>query len=739
MDAFSVDTQLFRELGELLVGRDSTALTELVKNAYDADATRVEVIGQHLDDLDHGQITIVDNGVGMTAEQFRKGYLTIAGRGKGSGTRRSVRYGRRYSGEKGIGRLATHKLAHRLRVTSTPGELDFERGRSVIDARIDWDRVESYDTLDSVGPDALGVRYRGGMRPRPAGTAVALSGLRHRWHARELERFVRELGVFQPPALLVDGLPPELVAGPVLLERVPYRDADIADPFELQLSGDFDLSDDLWTEVRAATNWIVEIESTPRAVRIGIVPTPRTLHETPSAKPERVTLTEGIRDHPAFVARILAREGVRGTRRTGEFVSQAAGIRVYMEGFRVASYGEPGDDWLGLDRTYSRRTPKLHFDLEGLPKAGPDREGLRSLPNNAYVGAVLLTHAGAPNLQMLVNREGFIESPEFEAVRETVRTAINLLTRTRARYATASPSTREESHVLLSAEDKIRDGLAVSTDRARTLRTAINDLGVAHVEDQAEALVEELNELVGLADQMSADRGVLRVVAAVGTQMAAFVHETEGLVGAAQSVSHSLELLADRYPDRGPELADIRDVVSDLSTRLATQVNYLSDTTSVAMRRRRQRLSVSERFSAVRALLEPATSRLDISVIEAIDANAKTVPMYSGELTVILTNLMTNAVKAAGSGGTVRFYAKRSEHGLRIRISNTGKEVDLTEGESWFRPFASTSVERIDPLLGQGMGLGLPITRSIVEDYKGSVAFVSPQSGYTTTVVVRLP
>ncbi len=40
---FSVDTHIFRELGELLVGRDSTALLELIKNSYDADATRIVV------------------------------------------------------------------------------------------------------------------------------------------------------------------------------------------------------------------------------------------------------------------------------------------------------------------------------------------------------------------------------------------------------------------------------------------------------------------------------------------------------------------------------------------------------------------------------------------------------------------------------------------------------------------------------------------------------------------------
>ena len=43
MAKFTVDTQLFRELGELLVGRESTALVELIKNSYDADSSAVAV------------------------------------------------------------------------------------------------------------------------------------------------------------------------------------------------------------------------------------------------------------------------------------------------------------------------------------------------------------------------------------------------------------------------------------------------------------------------------------------------------------------------------------------------------------------------------------------------------------------------------------------------------------------------------------------------------------------------
>src|SRR5204863_7313052 len=94
---FSVDTHLFRELGELLVGRESTALIELVKNAYDADATEVIVFGERLGQQ-AGIIRISDDGVGMDLDAFVKGFLRIASRLRDTGSRRSVRCGRRYTG-----------------------------------------------------------------------------------------------------------------------------------------------------------------------------------------------------------------------------------------------------------------------------------------------------------------------------------------------------------------------------------------------------------------------------------------------------------------------------------------------------------------------------------------------------------------------------------------------------------------------------------------------------------------
>src|SRR5688572_10047086 len=156
---FSVDTHLFRELGELLVGRDSTALIELVKNSYDADATEVVVYGERLSNGAHGHISVRDDGNGMGRKEFEEGFLRIASRTKESGDRRSERFERRFTGAKGIGRLAAHKLAHVVEVVSFRWS-DKQRSASHgVEATIQWDVVERFSTLEKLsGSEAVTVR-----------------------------------------------------------------------------------------------------------------------------------------------------------------------------------------------------------------------------------------------------------------------------------------------------------------------------------------------------------------------------------------------------------------------------------------------------------------------------------------------------------------------------------------------------------------------------------------------------
>src|SRR4051794_2771415 len=108
---FTVDSALLRELGERLVGQPHIALAELIKNAYDADATKVEV--QILDDV----IVVADNGHGMDRKAFRERWMRIGSPHKES-QRRSPTLKRALTGSKGVGRLAAQFLASELRLVT---------------------------------------------------------------------------------------------------------------------------------------------------------------------------------------------------------------------------------------------------------------------------------------------------------------------------------------------------------------------------------------------------------------------------------------------------------------------------------------------------------------------------------------------------------------------------------------------------------------------------------------------
>ena len=73
---FTVDSALLRELGERLVGKPHIALAELVKNSYDADATKVEIR------FKADSIEVVDNGHGMSFTEFEKFWMRVGSQHK---------------------------------------------------------------------------------------------------------------------------------------------------------------------------------------------------------------------------------------------------------------------------------------------------------------------------------------------------------------------------------------------------------------------------------------------------------------------------------------------------------------------------------------------------------------------------------------------------------------------------------------------------------------------------------
>ena len=757
MAKFTVDTHLFRELGELLVGRDSTALIELIKNAYDADATEVTVLGKRLDDPSKGQILVADNGVGMDVMAFEKGFLRVASRMKEQGDRRSLVYNRRFTGAKGIGRLAAHKLARKLEIESVSQTTDSVGLQEKLFAAIDWDEIESYEVLDDIeSSNAIRLESKKASNSTPSGTTLKLSRLRRTWTSTERARFFSEVQSFDPPKFLSRALPQSVVDEPLLFEVPEMRDNN-TDPtipsFQVNLVGDFAVGEEYWVLVAGQANWVLEIRTDPNDGKVfyAIAPTKKKIKESPQAKAFSHSISHPSPDRgPHFDARILVREGhSKFTRDQRVWTTTSSGVKVYLEGFRVLPYGDPNDDWLSIDADYTRRPRQLEMLKDfGINAVDSDPNiGLVRVPSNNYFGAVFLKQNLCPDLRILVNREGFVPEASYEVLVNLVRMGVDLLTRERAATSFEDRQHRREErrkvHTLES--DIVRgSGTNALSERIREATQLVEQAGkqlTGESNDVKTAAVRKLDEAKELAEELISESILLNILASVGTQMAAFVHEIKALIGSSQSIETALEgiLAEDNLSIEHRRLIRrLFTVASELKRSLERQASYLTDVISVDARRRRSRQPLVERFDSAVKLIHQQADKKGISITNAIPGRLKSPPMFSAEITAIFANLLTNATKAAGENGKIQVSASRADDFVRILVQNTGIAVNLNEADRWFKPFQSTTSE-VDPALGQGMGLGLTITRNILENYGASVEFIRPEDTFATALEIKLP
>ena len=746
--SFTVDTHVFRELGELLVARDSTALIELIKNSYDADATEVTIYGHSLSNKKGAYIQISDNGTGMTESAFSQGFLRIASRSKESGDRRSLRYKRRFTGAKGIGRLAAHKLAEVLQVESIPG---LEIGSTIgVKARIDWKLVEQYQTLEELASADKSVAVV--VEPKPKkdkskeGTDIRLERLRRSWSDKELLRFVSEVQSFSPSEFLINPTKEAIKPYSFLLQSPKISDVKRTAPFVSKLQGDFATGENYWPTFAASADWFIEIDAVrfPNSIDYHLIPTVQFRKANPRAKIQKYSIKrEKGKNAPKFQARIVVKEGQQGGGPLRDWAAANSGIRVFMEGFRVLPYGERSNDWLQLDRSYAERgreSPYLKEFGFTMSEKSDDKDAFLSiLPNRSYYGCVFLTQEGAPQLEMLVNREGFIPNESFESLVSLIRLGIDLTVRARAAAKAPSPNPVPQSL-------PPHTGGTVEETEPETLERAVKSLsGVreliakGNVELAKTTLEATETRLQSFAENAGVESAMLRVLASVGSQMSAFVHEINSSLGMAQGVEKSIErLLEKEFPAATRrELNRALKSISDLRRQLERQASYLIDVNSPDARRRRSRVSISSRFESAERLLQRVAEQKGIIIANSIPEGLKSPPMFPAELTSVFTNLLTNAIKAANRGGKVSATGRVIESGgASIRIENTGIRVDLEDAERWFAPFESTTTS-VDSVLGQGMGLGLTITRNILEQYDCSIAFVKPSPSYATAVEIR--
>jgi signal transduction histidine kinase len=374
--AFRPRARLLKLIGEELISDDVVAISELVKNAHDADALAVTVFFRGVTGP-HGEIEVRDDGCGMDLDTLLGRWMEPAATTKGRADRKLTSRGRRVLGEKGVGRFAADKLARNLEIVSRPPGAPDE-----IRALINWDLFDDGDRM----LEEISNQWQ--LRPAQViakhGTILRMTGLRTIWTERMFRRLSIRLGRLLSPfrerdrfAIWIESDEFPQYSGDLrseILEKAPYR-------IEARFDGRQVIS------LRTGKTRLIEQRwNGQRELTCG---------------PVKIRLFAFDLEGEAL-ARIGPRMEVRA------WLKEWTGVSIYRDGFRIWPYGEPHDDWLRLDQ---RRV----------------NNPVEHLSNNQVIGFIDISRDGNPELMDQTNREGLMNNRALEDLRRLVYFVLQIL------------------------------------------------------------------------------------------------------------------------------------------------------------------------------------------------------------------------------------------------------------------------------------------------------------------------
>lgn len=193
------DVSTFRLIGRDLITDRITALFELVKNCYDANAQKVLVEFNNVGAGEVGSmITIADDGYGMSFTDIRDKWMVIGTSSKKKNPVSPKPFCRRCVGEKGIGRFAVDKLGDKLRmITKKTGESQW------LNVEINWEdyynhSAESNNLVLFTEIDNI-YYYTKANDPSESGTKLIISNVRDVWTKLDIKRFMSEVAKIVSP------------------------------------------------------------------------------------------------------------------------------------------------------------------------------------------------------------------------------------------------------------------------------------------------------------------------------------------------------------------------------------------------------------------------------------------------------------------------------------------------------------------------------------------------------------
>lgn len=530
---FNPKAHILTLLGNELIKNPVMAIYELVKNSYDADATKVDVRFRDIENINDSVIIIEDDGIGMTSEiiedvwlepgsDFRKPINKLTGERE---IVKSSLFERVPMGEKGVGRFAVHKLSSQILLITRPTLIKFKSNSRIIESSelanyeiqlyIDWKDFSQSKHLSDVPikwkikNNSEEFRFK-----EKGGTYIRLSGLKETWTkgmARDLK--AQTLSMLSPKVRDVDFKinlnfnNQWLVDFPSvekILNEAPFNMTALIDE---SYNLDFEYSFILKNNNEIGKRIIKNDSNFNRNIR-GLVKKEliQVLKKKELEKDKLDDVLNDFDNKPLPFGNLIIelytfdldsfsmRDYTIESDLVKKVLKEHSGVKVFKNDLRIYDYGSPSNDWLGLD--LERIQNKMWFS------------------NNNSIGYIYLDAETSNVLIEKTNREGFVENEAYLNFYMVIKAILREFAATRFSDRTKWLKFNQKS----------------STNLFDSKISAFKELLESSDLDNDEKKKKLLEEAEKLEEKYEEDKKILLIPAGVGMTASVALHEIEKLV-----------------------------------------------------------------------------------------------------------------------------------------------------------------------------------------------------------------
>lgn len=723
---FSVDAGIINRLGKELVGKQETAVSELIKNAYDADATEVNLIFENAWNKG-GILTIEDNGHGMNRSQLVNGFMRLSSSDKIHNPV-SEKYKRQKAGRKGIGRFATQRLGEKLIIiTQTSGS------NQALKVVVNWDDFTTDKDLLTISNSIEFI-----PKTKESGTTLIIEGLREGWSDAMIKRVYRYTSELLQPF-------------PLSKKKEEELENSIDEGFKSNYyrNDNGNLIAIVDEEKAIFQHALAEIEGyvlsdgqgcwSLKSDKLNFPEEVFPIGNNDKDKEDTTTpflLIKGVH----FKAYYFIYEGSLFSPGNFTFIRdlsyEKGGIKLYRNGFRVLPYGEQGDDWLGLDQSNNRSIV-----------LGPHM-------NRSFFGFVELEDKSG-NFEETSSREGIIENEYLNElvsfVYRSITSAVMKVSELRGRKATASQKgfkkekenpTEKVDNAINQIEELFKETETNNdnSNQQTTGKKITNEKANQIISNLKQAREEEKVKNQELIDE----NNMLRILAGLGLVIGEFVHEVQRFLPGFDADISFLKNAVKEYKD----VYERTELLETNVKSFSAYTSYFDKTISRNVHRELEPIELRDVVRNFEMVISNDLERASIYMLKTKyeGYDLFTLPMHPSEWASILFNLYTNskkAIKRAKSQGEIFIKCGKEDNIVYLEFSDNGDGISKENEDNIFNAFFTTSTasnhSADDATALTGTGLGLKIVRDIIEFYNGEIFVSTPTDGFNTTIRIEIP